>query len=266
MPMIAGAGLAATRLTLRARRGRRTLLTAVRRTVRRERDADDRVLRAADFRVLLAGRARRAGRRTVRRAAVRCAVVRLAAVRRRAAGRRRAVVRRAVVRRADERRTVRREVERAEVRRRLFAAADLRVVLATLLAVRRTRATTLRAVRRTAFTRRTATRAFGRDEVVLFDRERDDTVARLRARDALLRVEVRFRAFDALFFAAAIRLPPNESRQNHRRGARYSTVRTQPPMAHKYCRRFSKPHTRHAAIDSHSVHLQHFNDPRRPEN
>jgi hypothetical protein len=74
-----------------------------------------------------------------------------------------------------------------------------RVVLA-LLAVRRTRATILRAVRRTAFTRRTA-RAFGRDEVVLFDRERDDVVALLRARDA------RF------FGAAAIRLPPkNDAR------------------------------------------------------
>jgi hypothetical protein len=223
--MTAGAGLAATRLTLRARRGRRALLTAVWRTVRRGRDADDRVLRTADVRVRLAV-ARRVVRRAVvrravvrravvrravvRRAVVRRAVVRRAAVRRRATGRRRAVVRRAVVRRAGERRTVRREVERAEVRRRLFAAADLRVVLATLLAVRRTRATTLRAVRRTAFTRRTATRAFGRDEVVLFDRERDDVVARLRARDALLRVEVRFRAFDALFFTAAIRLPPNE--------------------------------------------------------
>jgi hypothetical protein len=218
--MTAGAGLAAARLTVRARRGR-ALLTAVRRTVRRVPDAEDRVLRAADVRVRLAV-ARRVVRRAVvrravvrravvRRAVVRRAVVRRAAVRRRATGRRRAVVLRAVVRRGDERRTVRRAVERADVRRRLFAAADLRVVLATLLAVRRTRATTLRAVRRTAFTGLfRATRAFGRDEVVLFDRERDDTVARLRARDALLRVEVRFRAFDALFFTAAIRLPPKD--------------------------------------------------------
>jgi hypothetical protein len=201
--MTAGAGLAAARLTVRARRGR-ALLTAVRRTVRRVPDAEDRVLRAADVRVRLA-----VARRVVRRAVVRRAVVRRAAVRRRATGRRRAVVLRAVVRRAGERRTVFREVERAEVRRRLFAGAALRVVLATLLAVRRTFATTLRAVRRTAFTGLfRATRAFDRDEVVLFDRERDDTVARLRARDALLRVDVRFRAFDALFFTAAIRLPP----------------------------------------------------------
>jgi hypothetical protein len=217
--MTAGAGLAAARLTVRARRGR-ALLTAVRRTVRRVPDAEDRVLRAAEVRVRLA-----VARRVVRRAVVRRAVVRRAAVRRRATGRRRAVVLRAVVRRATgrrravvlravvrragERRTVFREVERAEVRRRLFAGAALRVVLATLLAVRRTFATTLRAVRRTAFTGLfRATRAFDRDEVVLFDRERDDTVARLRARDALLRVDVRFRAFDALFFTAAIRLPP----------------------------------------------------------
>jgi hypothetical protein len=208
--MTAGAGLAAARLTVRARRGR-ALLTAVRRTVRRERDAEDRVLRAADVRVRLAVARRVVRRAVVRRAVVRRAVVRRAAVRRRATGRRRAVVRRAVVRRAGERRTVRREVERAEVRRRLFAAADLRVVLATLLAVRRTRATTLRAVRRTAFTGLfRATRAFGRDEVVLFDRERDDTVARLRARGALFRVDVRFRAFDAVFFTAAMRLPPKD--------------------------------------------------------
>jgi hypothetical protein len=231
--MTAGAGLAATCLTVRARRGRRALFAAVRRTVRRGRDAEDRVLRAADDRVRLAVRARRAGRRVVRRAAVRRTAVRRAvdrrAVRRRATGRRRAVVRR----RADERRTVRREVERAEVRRRLFAALDFRVVLAfDRLAVRRTRATSLRAVRRTAFTRRDATRAFGRDEVVLFDRERDDTVARLRARDALLRVDVRFRAFDALFFTAAIRLPPKNSRQKSWREARYSTVRIRLPMAH----------------------------------
>lgn len=208
--MTAGAGLAAERLTVRARRGR-ALLTAVRRTVRRELDAEDRVLRAVDVRVRLAVLARRAGRRVVRRAVVRRAVVRRAVVRRRATGRRRAVVRRAVVRRADERRTVRRAVERAEVRRRLFAGADLRVVLATLLGVRRTRATTLRAGRRTAFTGLLrATRAFDRDEVVLFARERDDTVARLRARDALFRVDVRFRAFDAVFFTAAIRLPPKD--------------------------------------------------------
>jgi hypothetical protein len=159
---------------------------------------------------------------------------------------------RAVVRRADERRTVRRAVERAEVRRRLFAATDLRVVLATLRTVRRAFATTLRAVRRTAFTGLLrATRAFDRDEVVLFDRERDDTVARLRARGALFRVDVRFRAFDAVFFTAAMRLPPKISRQNQWRVAGYSTVRIDPPMAHKYCRDFSKPHTTRAPMELH---------------